>query len=176
MTQRGASDSRIYELSTPRPWRPRRFRWLPSNVGSTSLPGLAAKPTLDCDIVVEEQHVAAASDVLVAVGFEPRGELGLSQRWTFYEPERLSGTNTYVVVAGSLSLKNYLAVRDVLRANPTLRDEYGAVKMRVGATANDIYAYCADKDFMVQRILEKAGPDEERTSIAANQVPVTRRT
>src|SRR3954451_22459781 len=64
------------------------------HVGSTSLPGLAAKPVIDCDIVVEEEHVEPASDVLVSLGFERRGELGIPQRWAFYEPERLAGTNT----------------------------------------------------------------------------------
>ena len=46
------------------------------HVGSTSVPGLAAKPVIDCDIVVGEQHVEAASDVLVALGFNPVGEPG----------------------------------------------------------------------------------------------------
>jgi GrpB-like predicted nucleotidyltransferase (UPF0157 family) len=140
------------------------------HVGSTSVPGLAAKPIIDCDIVVAEQHVGAASEVLVALGFAPRGELGIPQRWAFHEPERLAGTNTYVVVAGSLSLRNHLVVREVLRASPVLRDEYGAVKKRVGAAAKDIYQYGAGKDAMVQRILAEAGLTEhERASIASNR-------
>ncbi len=146
------------------------------HVGSTSVPGLAAKPIIDCDIVVAAEQVVAASDVLVALGFEPRGELGVPQRWAFYEPERLVGTNTYVVVSGSLSLRNHLAVREALRADPALRAEYGAVKKRVGDAAKDIYEYGAGKDEMVQRILAAAGLNvAERASIASNQVPVTRR-
>lgn len=145
------------------------------HVGSTSVPGLAAKPVIDCDIVVGAAHVAAATDVLVGLGFTPRGELGIPQRWAFYEPERLAGTNTYVVVDGSLSLRNHLAVRDVLRADPALREEYADVKKRVAATAADIYEYGAGKNAMVQRILEAAGLSaDERASIDANQVPITR--
>ncbi len=38
------------------------------HVGSTSVPGLAAKPVIDCDIVVAEQDVAAASRALTDLG------------------------------------------------------------------------------------------------------------
>ena len=146
------------------------------HVGSTAVPGLAAKPIVDCDIVVDAEHVAAASDVLVSLGFEPRGELGIPLRWAYWEPDRLLGTNTYVVVAGSLALRNHLAVRDELLRNPELRDEYGAVKMRLAATDVDIYEYGAGKNEIVQRILATAGlNEEERNSINANQVPVTKR-
>ena len=71
------------------------------HVGSTSVPGLAAKPVIDCDIVVAEQDVAAAWLVLTTLGFKPLGELGIPLRWAFKEPKRLAGTNTYVIVEGS---------------------------------------------------------------------------
>jgi len=142
------------------------------HVGSTSVPGLAAKPTIDCDIVVAEEDVAAASQVLVGLGFRPEGELGIPLRWAFKEPERLAGTNTYVVVAGSLALRNHLAVRDILRADPALRDQYAAVKKQVGSTAADIYEYGRGKNAMIQQILATAGLTEaERASINGNQVP-----
>jgi GrpB-like predicted nucleotidyltransferase (UPF0157 family) len=64
------------------------------HVGSTSVVGLAAKPIIDCDIVIEEPHVQAASTVLISLGFIPLGELGIPQRWAFDEPQRLGGTNT----------------------------------------------------------------------------------
>jgi GrpB-like predicted nucleotidyltransferase (UPF0157 family) len=144
------------------------------HVGSTAVPGLAAKPQIDIDIVVTAEHVGAASGVLEDLGFEPRGELGIPQRWAFYEPERLAGTNTYVIVAGSLSLRNHLAVRDVLRQNAALRDEYSLVKRDVGARAADIYEYGAGKNATVQRILQAAGlSEDERGSIGANQVPIS---
>ncbi len=146
------------------------------HVGSTSVPGLAAKPVIDIDIVVDRADVDAAASVLVGLGFEPRGELGIPQRWAFWEPHRLAGTNTYVVVAGSLALRNHLAVRETLRADPDLRTEYGNAKKDIGATAADIYEYGLGKNAVVQRILAAAGlSDEERASINAAQVPVTER-
>ena len=142
------------------------------HVGSTSVPGLAAKPIIDCDIVVREADVVAASNVLMSLGFTPEGELGIPQRWAFKEPARLSGTNTYVIVDGCLSLRNHLAVRDVLRADTVLRDEYAAIKMQAGARAANIDEYGQAKTSMVQKILAAAGlSDGERASIAGNQVP-----
>ncbi|MER6577950.1 GrpB family protein [Nonomuraea sp. NPDC001023] len=142
------------------------------HVGSTSVPGLAAKPIIDCDIVVAEQDVAAATDVLIGLGFSPRGELGIPQRWAFREPARLAGTHTYVIVEGSLSLRNHLAVRDILRTNARLRDEYAMVKKRLAGNAADIDDYGRGKNATVQAILAAAGlTDAERASINDNQVP-----
>jgi GrpB-like predicted nucleotidyltransferase (UPF0157 family) len=142
------------------------------HVGSTSVPGLAAKPVIDIDIVVAEEQVAAASQVLIGLGFEPEGELGIPLRWAFKEPERLAGTNTYVIVAGSLSLRNHLAVREALRRDPRLREEYAAIKRLVGATSATIDEYGRGKNAMVQQILAAGGLTEaERASMDANQVP-----
>ena len=142
------------------------------HVGSTSVPGLAAKPVIDCDIVVRETDVTAAVDVLTSLGFTPLGEQGIPQRWAFKEPARLSGTNTYVIVDGCLSLRNHLAVRDVLRADAVLRDEYAAVKRQAGAASANIDEYGQAKTGTVQKILAAAGlTDAELASIAGNQVP-----
>ena len=142
------------------------------HVGSTAVPGLAAKPVIDCDIVVAGPDVAAASEVLAGLGFTPEGELGIPLRWAFREPARLAPTNTYVVVQGSLSLRNHIAVRDILRADPDLREQYAAVKREVGAAAANIDDYGRGKNAMVQQILAAAGlTAAERASIGANQVP-----
>ena len=142
------------------------------HVGSTAVPGLAAKPIIDCDIVVAEPDVPAASAVLAGLGFTPLGDLGIPLRWAFKAPSRLARTNTYVVVEGSLSLRNHLAVRDTLRADSGLREKYAAVKRQVGATAANIDDYGRGKNAMVQEILAAAGmTDAERASIDANQVP-----
>jgi GrpB-like predicted nucleotidyltransferase (UPF0157 family) len=142
------------------------------HVGSTSVPGLAAKPVIDCDIIVRLADVQAASDVLVSLGFTPVGDLGIPLRWAFAEPARLARTNTYVIVEGSLSLRNHLALRDTLRADVSLRDEYAAVKREAGQRSANIDEYLEAKSDVVQKILASAGlTDTERDSIAtANKV------
>jgi len=142
------------------------------HVGSTSVPGLAAKPVIDIDIVVEEAQVLPASDVLVSLGFRPLGELGIPQRWAFEEPVRLIGTATYVIVDGSLSLRNHLAFRDLLRTDEDLRDEYAAVKREGAATVMDLLEYGRYKNGVVQRILAVAGIHaDELAAINSAQVP-----
>ena len=141
------------------------------HVGSTSVPGLAAKPVIDCDLVIRPPDLPAATDVLIALGFEPLGELGIPQRWAFDEP-RLAGTNTYLVVAGSLSLRNHLGVRDTLRVRPDLRDRYGALKQQLAETAADLEQYGRGKNALIQEILAVAGLTEaERRTIDSAQVP-----
>lgn len=142
------------------------------HVGSTAVPGLAAKPIIDVDIIVDESKVPAASAALETLGFRPLGELGIPQRWAFKEPDRLTGTNTYVVVAGSLSLRNHLAVRDLLRHDQHLRDRYAAVKRQVAADAANIDDYGHGKNDIIQEILEAAGLNEaDRKSVQDNRVP-----
>jgi GrpB-like predicted nucleotidyltransferase (UPF0157 family) len=142
------------------------------HVGSTSVPGLAAKPIIDIDIVVREADVAAASGVLMSLGFTPQGDLGVPQRWAFRAPARLRGTNTYVIADGCLSLRNHLGVRDVLRADEALRDEYAAVKKQAGARLDSIDEYVVAKNDIVLKILAAAGlTDAECATIASNQLP-----
>ncbi len=142
------------------------------HVGSTSVPGLAAKPTIDCDIVVEADRVDAATEVLKSLGFRPLGELGIPLRWAFKEPPDFPSTNTYVIVDSSLSLRNHLAVRDALRNDAGLRERYAAVKKVVAEGATDLDAYGRGKNAMVQEILSAAGlTDAERESINSNNVP-----
>ena len=142
------------------------------HVGSTAVPGLAAKPVIDIDIVVREEDVPAASAVLVALGFEERGEQGIPQRWAFGAPSDLPRTHTYVVVEGSLGLRNHLAVRDTLRSDPVLRSDYAAAKREAARTSPEMNAYVAAKNEVVQRILATAGlTSDERDRIASQQAP-----
>jgi GrpB-like predicted nucleotidyltransferase (UPF0157 family) len=136
------------------------------------VPGLAAKPIIDCDIVVVASAVSPASQVIVSLGFRQLGELGIEHRWAFKEPARLAGTNTYVTIAGSLSLWNHLGVRDLLRADANLRDAYGELKLRLGSTARTIEEYGQGKNAMIQRILLQAGfTASERARIDGAQIP-----
>lgn len=73
-----------------------------------------------------------------------------------------------MIVGGSLSLRNHLRLRDTLRVDTELRDYYGKVKMRVGATASSLEEYGRGKNAVIQEILAAAGlTDDERRVIDA---------
>jgi GrpB-like predicted nucleotidyltransferase (UPF0157 family) len=126
------------------------------HVGSTSVPGLAAKPIIDIDVIVDRSHVADAIAALESVGYRSLGEMGIPDRHAFKTPPDSIRQNTYVIVDGCLSLRNHLGLRDVLRADPELRDEYSTVKRRLAAATDDIDVYVGGKSEVVRRVLARA--------------------
>ncbi|MGB3762287.1 MAG: GrpB family protein [Ornithinimicrobium sp.] len=124
------------------------------HVGSTSVPGLAAKPILDIDVVVDAEDMAAAIAAIEGTGYAHRGDLGVTDREAFEAPDDGLRRNVYVCRRGSLNVRNHLAVRDVLRGRADLRDEYGAVKMALAAEPDmDIETYVARKSTVLQKVL-----------------------
>ncbi len=137
------------------------------HVGATSVPGLAAKPIIDIDVIVDSQDVPAAVAALEAVGYQHRGDLGLSGREVFLAPDDAPARHVYVCEVDSIHVRNHLAVRQVLRQRADLRDRYAAVKRQL--TADDDIAideYVAGKSAILQEILELAELTEsERAQI-----------
>lgn len=88
------------------------------HVGSTAVPGLAAKPVIDIDVVVPEGAVAVGIDRLQALGYEHRGDLGVPQREAFRSPDGSPRHHLYLCPSTSLALANHLAIRDYFRARP----------------------------------------------------------
>lgn len=126
------------------------------HVGSTSVPGLAAKPVIDVDVVVERSDVPAAIRALERVGYTYRGDLGIPDRHSLAEPDP-PRRNVYVVVDGSLALRNHLAVRNALRAHANLRAAYADLKTRLAAEVGHIGDYVERKGELLTRILSAAG-------------------
>jgi len=128
------------------------------HVGSTSVAGLAAKPILDVDVIVGRADVPAAVAAMVGIGYVHRGDLGVVGREAFFPPDPSPRRNVYVCEAGTMNVRNHLAVRKVLRAHDDLRDAYAAVKLSLASDpAMDIDAYIARKSAVVQRVLEASG-------------------
>lgn len=142
------------------------------HVGSTSVPGLAAKPIIDIDIIIAPDQLAASIDALSTIDYVHRGELGIEGRHAFRlvsaqgEEERLPRHNLYVCIEGSESLRNHLLLRDYLREHPDRARAYGALKLELAATyPDDIDAYIEGKTAFILAILKEQGMSSE--SLAA---------
>jgi GrpB-like predicted nucleotidyltransferase (UPF0157 family) len=124
------------------------------HVGSTSVPGLPAKPILDIDIIVQREKIPMAIEALEQAGYVHLGDLGVTDREAFKAPDEKPPCNVYLCVADTLHVRNHLAVRDTLRARPDLRDRYGAVKVQLAAEPGmNITRYLAGKSPILQEIL-----------------------
>ena len=119
------------------------------HVGSTAVPGLAAKPILDLQLSVAALEPRAAYvEPLERLGylFVPEPE---SPDYHFFgkPPERPRTHHVHVCAAGSEHESRHLAVRDFLRAHDNEAAAYEDLKRRLAAQhVGDRLAYIAGKD------------------------------
>jgi GrpB-like predicted nucleotidyltransferase (UPF0157 family)/streptomycin 6-kinase len=129
------------------------------HVGSTSVPGLAAKPIIDMSIVVRDRaDVPLVAARLAPLGYVHHGDLGIEDRDAFDSPPDLPPHHLYACPRGGLGIVNQLAVRDYLRAHPEAAIEYGSLKKRLAQRfPHDIGGYVAGKTDFLLGILRAAG-------------------
>lgn len=132
------------------------------HIGSTSVPGLAAKPILDLMAgIADLEQARAAVPALAARDYEAGSHRPHEALW-FGKPAgttQLSGRthNLHLTQVGSDLWRERLAFRDALRADPDLRDEYAALKLRIAGRTDDVAEYTAQKRALVARVLARAG-------------------
>src|SRR5687767_15978465 len=74
------------------------------HVGSTAIPGLAAKPIIDMDVVVASvADVTIAVERLSSLGYIHRGDLGIQGREAFHSPSALPPHHLYVCAQGTVA-------------------------------------------------------------------------
>jgi GrpB-like predicted nucleotidyltransferase (UPF0157 family) len=130
------------------------------HVGSTSVPGLAAKPIIDMDVVVaSEDDLRPAIERLRTVGYRWRGDLGVPGREAFWAPRghALPEHHLYLVVEDNRAHLDHWLLRDLLRADPEARRRYGELKRRnVELADGDMDVYVAAKAALVAELLTRA--------------------
>jgi GrpB-like predicted nucleotidyltransferase (UPF0157 family) len=129
------------------------------HVGSTAVPGLAAKPIVDLDVAVHSAaDVPIAIRRLQTVGYVPEGDLGVPGREAFLPPTDLPYHHLYLCTAGTPAYRRHLLFRDYLRAHPEAAEAYAALK-RTSAVRfrEDRAAYTAAKSAFIEEILRRAG-------------------
>jgi GrpB-like predicted nucleotidyltransferase (UPF0157 family) len=128
------------------------------HVGSTSVPGLAAKPIIDLDVVVASAGaVPAAIDRLRSLGYLYQGDKGVKGREAFLWPKGARPHHLYVVVRGSQPYLDHIAFRDYLREHPEVTTEYALLKTTLAQQhADDRLGYTDAKTEFVAAVLRAA--------------------
>lgn len=127
------------------------------HVGSTAVPGLAAKPVLD--IAAGYPSGARAAQYIAAlesIGYVHRGENELPGR-EFFRRGALRSHHLHLVQHGGAHWERYLRFRNALRADPALRDAYADIKRALAARyPRDRESYIAGKTEFVERVSNSA--------------------
>jgi len=136
------------------------------HVGSTSVPGLAAKPIIDITVVVAGRgDVLPTIERLATLGYRHRGNLGIDDREAFDHGSGLPRHNLYVCPEGTSGLVNQLAVREYLRAHPDVACRYGELKKRLASRfPHDVDSYVFGKTDFILDVLRHAGLTEEQVA------------
>jgi dephospho-CoA kinase len=139
------------------------------HIGSTSVPGLAAKDVIDVQVVVPDLEVAGrvAEDLRDAGLVRREGEWwdsaedgGRLLKAMAMNADPGRPVNCHVRPEASPAWREALALRDRLRADPALAAEYERLKRRLASELHEsIDAYAEAKTPFVRRVL--AGADRE---------------
>ncbi|KAJ2160335.1 hypothetical protein GGF46_002328 [Coemansia sp. RSA 552] len=133
------------------------------HVGSTSIPGLAAKPIVDIQIVVSSfQHLAQCIQEMQAIGYTYLGQNGVEGREYFARPR----FHCHMVELDNDEYTRKRLFLGYLRDHPHAREEYAELKRRLARKwanrPNGRHSYNADKTPFIMDILAKAGWNPER--------------
>ena len=127
------------------------------HVGSAAVPGLAAKPIIDIDVLIR-----SAADLplvirkLADLGYEHRGDLGVSGREVFRAEPDIVQHHLYVCPSGSREYERHIMFRNYLRAHGADATAYGVLKRDLANKFhNDREGYNQAKSEFVQRILQR---------------------
>jgi GrpB-like predicted nucleotidyltransferase (UPF0157 family) len=135
------------------------------HVGSTSIPGMTAKPIIDLVVVIEPGSLGYVTKALGGLGFRHEGDLGIPGREAFRPVEGSTAADLprhhlYVCPIGNRSLEEQLAFRDYLREHPEEARRLSEHKRALCIEHdNDKPRYISGKSEMVREIIRKAMPD-----------------
>ena len=130
------------------------------HIGSTSVPGLAAKPIIDIVAVMESYDVfPAIISRLEKVGYKHMGDQGIKEREVFKRliPDDFMDYHFYVCPKDSEESRRQTIFRNALRGNKAITDEYEKLKMRLIEEVNgDRVLYTDSKSDFIIGVIYKA--------------------
>jgi GrpB-like predicted nucleotidyltransferase (UPF0157 family) len=132
------------------------------HIGSTSVPGLLAKPIIDIAVAVASAEVAEQCVApLGALGYESRGMHGddPARRYFVLDRDGRRRVQIHMWILPAAGWDRHLRFRDLLRARPDLADAYAREKLRVAdAVGWDKMAYSEAKSPFIEALLRGEEP------------------
>jgi GrpB-like predicted nucleotidyltransferase (UPF0157 family)/SAM-dependent methyltransferase len=128
------------------------------HVGSTSIPGMTAKPIIDIDIVIEPGSFEEVRRRLEVAGYEHQGDLGVPTRDAFnpVDPRTIKALpkhHPYVCPVDSPELARHIGFRDFMRRSPEYVERLSEVKrLLCERQENDRQAYVDGKAPLYEEI------------------------
>jgi GrpB-like predicted nucleotidyltransferase (UPF0157 family) len=125
------------------------------HIGSTAVPGLAAKDRVDIQVTVAELSDAnplggaGFAEVAVLGDHRPPGAEGPDEDWSkryFNTPDSERRANIHVRVDGRANQRYALLFRDYLRVHPAAAEAYAELKRRLAAELRSVAVYADVKD------------------------------
>jgi GrpB-like predicted nucleotidyltransferase (UPF0157 family) len=108
------------------------------HIGSTAVPGLAAKPIIDIDVLLDSSaSLPLVISRLASLGYEHRGNLGIPDREAFRTPPGDVPHHLYVCPPDSQEYRRHIAFRDHLRTHLADASAYAVLKRNLASTLGD---------------------------------------
>lgn len=128
------------------------------HIGSTAVPGLAAKPIIDILLEISTlQALDRRVGAFGALGYEAMGEFGIAGRRYFRKGRDRRTHHVHAFATGNAHIVRHLAFRDYLAAHPDIARAYGRLKHRLAVHCDDdIQRYAAGKDAFVKTHEQRA--------------------
>lgn len=130
------------------------------HIGSTSIPGIYAKPIIDLLVEVDDiDAVDAFNGAMAAIGYEALGEFGIPGRRYFRrdDADGFRTHNAHTFATHSPEVERHLTFRDFMIAHPDHAHAYSALKQRLAAQfPTDIEGYMDGKDSFIKDMDQRA--------------------
>lgn len=127
------------------------------HVGSTSVPGLAAKPKIDILVGLRTWgDLTSAVERLLGIGYEHEGQIDVPRHLSM-KRGRPTTHRVHLVERREEQWDEVLCFRDTLRADPDLRRRYAELKQELALEHQDDHqAYSLGKGPFIQAVIERA--------------------
>lgn len=128
------------------------------HIGSTSIPGMSAKPLIDIDVTLTGlDAVSDAANALASAGFDARGNRYDDDMWAFLLKTSVPALRVYLCPPENETHRQRLLFRNHLRQHADIAAQYAELKNRLAREfPYDGDRYTAEKSEFICEVVEQA--------------------